>query len=146
VVLVATPTVAAAVPFVHARMQHGALAAVHHICRTAGDDGAVLVYGARYLDIELPQTIRGFCGVPVAKSSTVEMLELARDWKVLGRRLLVATAVPDVVLSRAPGATIVGHEVIADDDDPEKVFDRAPRRFKPVPVEIWLLRIPANGS
>ncbi len=143
--LVAAPTAAAAVPLVHARMQHGALAAVHHICRTAGDDGAVLVYGSRYLDIELPQTIRGFCGLPVAKSSAVDMLELARDWKALGRRLLVATAVPDVVLSRAPGASIVGHEVISDDDEPERVFDRAPRRFRPNPVEIWLLQIPANG-
>lgn len=146
VLLIAAPTAAATVPFVDARMQHGALAAVHHICRTAGDDGAVLVYGARYLDIELPQTIRGFCGVPVAKSSTVDVLQLARDWRALGRRLLVATAVPDVVLRRAPGATIVGHEVISDDDDPERVFDRAPRRFKPIPVEIWLLRIPVNGS
>jgi hypothetical protein len=144
VVLVAAP--AAAVPFVHARMQHGALAAVHHICRTAGDDGAILVFGARYLDIELPQTIRGFCGLPVAKSSTVDMVELARDWRALGRRLLVATAVPDVVLSRVPGATIVGHEVISDDDEPERVFDRAPRRNKAIPVEIWLLQMPANGS
>src|SRR5207245_58506 len=111
-------------PFARARAQHGALAAVHHICRVAGDDSAVLVYGYRYLDIELPQPIRGFCGVPVGRATAVDLLQLARKWHELGRRLLVATAVPDQVLRNAPGASIVGHEVISDDDDPERVFER----------------------
>ena len=66
--------------------------------------------------------------------------------RVVGPRAAFATAVPDVVLKRAPGATIVGHEVISDDDEPERVFDRAPRRNKAIPVEIWLLQVPANGS
>jgi hypothetical protein len=144
--LVAVPTASAAMPFARARAQHGALAAVHHICRAAGDDSAVLVYEYHYLDVALPQPIRGFCGVPVGRATAVDLPLLARQWNERGRRLLVATAVPDAVQRNAPGAKIVGHELIAGDEDPERVFDRAPRRFKPIPIEIWLLQIPANAS
>jgi hypothetical protein len=144
--LVVVPTAVAAVPFAHARMQHGAEAAVHGICNVAGHDGAVLVYGGHYLDLELPQVIRAFCGVPTANSYSVDFPQLARQWHDVGRRLLVATAVPRAVLDRAPGAAIVGHYVISDDDDPERVFDRAPKRFQPNPTEIWLLQIPAPAG
>jgi hypothetical protein len=143
--LVAAPTASAALPLARARAQHGALAAVHHICRAAGDDGAVLVYGYHFLDIELPQPIRGFCGVPVGLGTNVDLSLLARQWHDLGRRLLVATAVPDTVMQKAPGATIIGHERVAGDAEPERVFDRAPRRYKAIPVEIWLLQVPANS-
>jgi hypothetical protein len=54
--------------------------------------------------------------------------------------------VPDQVLSTAPGSTIAGHDVVSDDDEPERVFDRAPRRFKPIPVDIWLLEVPATAN
>ena len=49
-------------------------------------------------------------------------------------------------MKNAPGATIIGHERVAGDADPERVLDRAPRRFKPVPIEIWLLQIPADAQ
>jgi hypothetical protein len=144
--LVAVPTAVAARPFARARAQHGALAAVHHICRAAGDDTAVLVYGYHFLDVELPQPLSGFCGVPAGKATGVDLPLLARQWRERGRRLMVATAVPETVLKAAPGSTVVGHERVAGDAEPERVFDRRPRRFKPIPVDIWLIRIPANAS
>jgi len=146
VLLVAVPTAAAAAPFARARAQQGAEAAVHHVCSSAGSDGAVLVYGHRFLDVELPDAIRAFCGVPVGAATGIDLPQLARQWHVLGKRLLVAVAVPDPVLRGAPGATVVGHYVIADHDDPEKVFERAPRRFAPNPREIWLIRIPVSAT
>lgn len=145
-VLSIAPAAYAAGPFLQARMQHGAEAAVHGICATAGDDSAVLVFGYRYLDIELPSAIREFCGVPTAKSTTVDLQEVSREWQQAGRRLIVATAVPDAVIRKVPGAAIVGHYVVSDDDDPQRVFDRAPRHFRPIPTEIWLLQIPAAPS
>lgn len=144
--LIVVPTTGAALPFVHARMQHGAQAAIHGICHVAGHDGAVLVYGGHYLDAELPQVLRAFCGVPTAHSNSVDLPQLARQWRAAGRRLLVATAVPRTVLDRAPGSTIVGNFVISDDDEPERVFDRAPGRFAPNPTEIWLVQVPATAA
>jgi hypothetical protein len=146
VLLTAIPIAAAAVPFARARAQHGAEAAVHHICEIAGDDGAVLVFGPGLIYIELHYAVWAFCGVPVGRSSAVDVVHVARQWHELGRRLIVATAAPDLVRQRAPNGTIVGHLVISDDDDPERVFERAPRRFKPSPREIWLFEIPANPS
>jgi hypothetical protein len=108
----------------------------------AGHDGAVLVFSGKYLDIELPEAIRAFCGVPIAKGSPTDLPQLAQAWEAAGRRLVVVTASTAEVQSRAPKATIVGHYLISDDDDPERVFDRAPKRNRPVPVEIWLLVVP----
>ena len=106
----------------------------------------MLVYGHRFLDVELPDAIRAFCGVPVGAATGIDLVQLARQWSGLGKRLLVAVAVPDPVLRGAPGATVVGHYVISDDDDPEKVFERAPRRFAPNPRDIWLIEIPVRAK
>jgi hypothetical protein len=146
VLLIVVPTAVAAAPFARARAQHGAEAAVHHVCSSAGSDSAVLVYGHRFLDVELPDAIRAFCGVPVGAATGIDLVQLARQWSGLGKRLLVAVTVPDPVLRGAPGATVVGHYVISDDDDPEKVFERAPRRFAPNPREIWLIEIPVRAK
>lgn len=137
------PAARAATPLVGARSQHGAESALSGICRETGPDAAVLVFGGAFLDLELPDTVRAFCGVPTAKSSTTDIPALARKWKDAGRRLVVLTAAPDAVRRRAPGATVVGHHVVADDHEPEKVFDRAPRRYKAAPTEIWVLTVPA---
>ena len=52
---------------------------MHSVCDTVGDDGAVLVYGYRSLDIEMPQTVRGFCGVPTAKPVAYPAPDLPRS-------------------------------------------------------------------
>jgi hypothetical protein len=136
------PAARAAGPFVTARAQHGAEAAVHAICREAGPDSAVLVFGGAFLDDELPDNVRAFCGVPTSKSSTVDLTTLARAWRADGRRLVVLTAAPQAVRRNAPGATILGYHLVADDAEPERVFDRAPRRFKPAPTKIWVMSVP----
>ena len=73
---------------------------------------------------------------------TLNLRTLADAWRRLDRRLLVATAHPDAVRRAAPGATTtLAHVVIADDREPERVFDRRPRRYGPRPFEVWLLEI-----
>jgi hypothetical protein len=140
------PTVYAAVPFATARAQHGAQAVVHQICDVAGDDSAVLVTGGMFLDIELPQAVRAFCGVPTASANGIDLVSTANEWHAAGRRFLVAAAAPDPVLRRAPGAKIVAHFVVSDDADPERRYERSARRFAPRPVEIWLFEIPPNAG
>lgn len=143
---VLVPPAYAARPFVRARAQHGADAAIHGICRESGDDAAVLVFGGAYLDVELPDVIRAFCGVPTAKSSTADLPRLAQSWRAAGRRLVVVTAAPTVVKSRLPGAMVIGHHVVRDDDAPQRVFDKAPRRLGGNPTEIWVLAAPDTPS
>ena len=48
--------------------------------------------------------------------------------------------------ARRPGARSSVTIVVSDDADPERVYERAPRRFVPVPVEIWLIEIPPNAG
>lgn len=74
------------------------------------------------------------------------MLKAEEDTAPTDNESRIATAAPDLVRQRAPNGTIVGHLVISDDDDPERVFERAPRRCKPSPREIWLFEIPTNPS
>jgi len=146
VLVVTVPTTAAAIPFAQARAQHGAVAVVHDICRTAGDDSAVLVYGPGFIYIELAPAIVFFCGIPTARSPATDLTHLARAWHALGKRLLVAAASPDYVRQHAPGATVVAHYLVGDDHEPERVFERASQHYKPVPLEVWLLEIPPGTT
>jgi hypothetical protein len=87
-----------------------------------------------------------FCGVPTLRAATTDLGHLAQEWHALGKRLLVAAASPDYVRRHAPGATVVAHYVVADDHEPERVFERASKHYKPVPLEVWLLEIPPGGK
>ena len=140
------PTAYAALPFVTARAQHGAESAVHHICEVAGDDSALLVAHGGYLNNELPDAVRMFCGIPTANAPGIDLLQTAREWHDAGRRFLVATVAPRAILNVVTGSKVVGHYLVSDDADPERVYERAPRRFSPVPVDIWILEIPPNKS
>jgi hypothetical protein len=140
------PTAYAALPFVTSRAQHGAQSAIHHICEVAGGDSALLVTGGGYLNIELPDAVRMFCGIPTASTTGIDLLQTARQWHDAGRRLLVATVAPSAILKSALGSKVVGHFLVSDDADPEHVYERAPRRFSPIPVDIWLIEVPPNQS
>ncbi len=144
-VVVVVGTVRVAIPFATARMQRGAEAAIHRVCAEAGD-AAVLVYSGNTLDIELPDVLRAFCGMPVGTSDSasdaVDLHQLALQWHASGRRLLVAAPATRIVTSRVPAAVLVGHFLIADEDEPERVFDQAPGRHRARPFEFWLYEIP----
>jgi hypothetical protein len=144
--LVVGPSAAAAVPFARARAQHGALDGIHQICDVIGDDSAVFVYNAGLVYLELPGAIFSFCGVATGRSRGVDLPKLARDWHALGKRLVVATSAPAGVQKAAPGSTIIGHVVISDDDEPERVFEQPSRKSAPVPVQVWLLVVPVTAS
>jgi hypothetical protein len=139
------PSAQAAAPLLQARNQHGALDAVHDLCRAAGADGAVFVYGRRYVNLEFPQTLRSFCGIPVAKvrgKADIDIVELAEAWKREGRTLYVLTAVPDKIRS-LPGARVVEREHVVVDDRylPRPTRNDRSRELKGREREVWLFEI-----
>jgi hypothetical protein len=146
--LIAVPSAWAARPFLRARQQHGAVAAVHRMCDDLGSDGAVLVTRSGLIHLELPQTIRSFCGVPAAvprNTAVYEIHELAADWASHGRHLFIAAASP-AGWGRPPDAKLVDHVVVADEEQLERPYDRRPRARKPRPREVWLYEIPVAGA
>jgi hypothetical protein len=142
------PVGIAAKPFRTARVQSGVTAAIHGVCRRTGSDGAVFIYGGAFLDLELPQTIRGFCGVPAAKSASgyIDLPSLAADWQRAGRRLVVATGGPADLQRRVPSAIPLGRFVVADSDDLEHSRLHPPRQLAPRPNEIYLFEIPPTAD
>jgi hypothetical protein len=146
--LIAVPSAWAARPFLRARQQHGALAAVHRLCRDVGSDGAVLVMRSGLIHLELPQTLRSFCGVPVAvpkRGAPYEIHQLSADWASHGRRLFAAAASPGR-WHRPDDAKLVDHVFVPDDEQLERPFDRRPRTRKPRPREVYLYEIPVAGA
>lgn len=139
-----TPSAQAAAPLLQGRSQDGALGAVHDLCRAVGPDGAVLVYGYQYVDLEFPQTLRGFCGVPVAKPrrGADDIAEIAAAWQREGRTLYVLTATPDEVRS-LPGARVIEreHVVIEDRYQPRPTLRDRSRELAGRKREAWLLEI-----
>lgn len=139
------PSARASGPLLQARSQAGALDAVHELCRAAGPDGAVLIHGYRYVNLEFPQTLRGFCGIPATKGRRdvpIELASLARDWERYGRKLYVLTAVPDSLRS-VPGAHVIerAHVVVEDGDAPRPTLNDRSRELRGREREVWLLEI-----
>jgi hypothetical protein len=148
IVLVAAmlvPAARAGRPLYDARLQQGALDAVHEICRTVGPDGAVAIEPDGLLASILPQPVRGFCGVPTAgvqPTRTNTLGVFAQEWKSLGRQLYIASAAkasPDVGPSGQ--VTEVAHLTVSDATEPARVFGRRPTKYVPRPIEIRLYRV-----
>ena len=138
------PAAAAGEPLVAAQAQGGALDAVHQICRVAGPDAAIAVEPYALLGLELPQTLRGFCGVLAAGLRDKPEIPLANylpAWKNLGRRFYIVTAARQPVLTAFPGAVLVAHVIVKDTREPERTFGRRPRRYTPSPIGVWLYRV-----
>jgi hypothetical protein len=138
------PAARAGGPLLGAQMQGGGLDAVHEICRTAGPNGAVAIEPFGLLGLEFQQSIRGFCGIPVAgirRARTGPMGAVAAAFKARGRQLYVATAHETSPLASMPDAAVVAHMVIADRREPERVLGRPTRKYEPRPMQVWLYRI-----
>jgi hypothetical protein len=138
------PAAAAGEPLIGAQSQGGTLDAVHHLCRVAGPHAAIAVEPYALLGLELPQTLRGFCGVLAAgirDKAEIPLAQYLPRWKHLGRRFFIATAARQPVLAAFPAAVLVAHVVVRDTREPERTFGRRPRRYTPQPIEVWLYRV-----
>jgi hypothetical protein len=145
---VAIPTVQATMPFAQARAQYGAQAAVRDLCDQAGPDAAILVLKGGSFSSILPQTLRGFCGVPTATllDPNANLSKLAVAWHQLGRRLVVVASSPASVHEAAPNAELLAHVDISDRYEIERTYDSRPKHYKPVPVSAWLYAVPPGTT
>lgn len=95
--------------------------AVHALCANLGPDAAVLMVGGLPASAWYPQTVRSFCGVPVATLDGVApgtVARLSAEWRRRGRdlRLVGRTAAdlaPQGVVAAAVTTIVVGgaHEI-----------------------------------
>ena len=139
------PAALAGKPLIGAKMQGGALDAIHEVCRVAGPHAAIAVDPGLFLGAELPQPIRGFCGVPVASltpgGTSTALTEYAAKFEAAGRRLYLLTAYPRTAHIEAPNSTRVAHVTIADSHEPARTLDHRPDGYTPRPVDIYLYRL-----
>jgi hypothetical protein len=151
VVLVAVmlgAAVRAGAPIAQGRAQDGALGAIRGVCAAIGDDGAAIVVEGESLAQELPQTVRGFCGVPTAATrapARVPFAEIAQRWAGSGGRLFVVVAEPDVVRGLVPDAVERAHVHISDRYAPLRIRGERPTRYGPRPKDLYVLEIPTAG-
>jgi len=96
--------------------QRGYLLALRDACNAAGDDAAIVVLQGRtgLFAQWAPQTLRGWCDVPVAVMPTAlpdrgaALTQLATQWKAAGRTLWVVADEADTIHSVLP--TAAAHE------------------------------------
>jgi hypothetical protein len=96
------------------------LASTERLCAELEPDDAVLLVGGGALATGMPQTLRAFCGVPVAVVDTATTLAdvttVADAARAAGRRLVLLSAIeaPGVVDGRVPGEFVqVVDEVVS---------------------------------
>jgi hypothetical protein len=137
------PAAASGRPLARAQMQGGALAMVHEICRITGPDAAIAVEPLKLLAAELPQTLRGFCGVDASgvKDDIAIPKPVLDRFRAFHKKVYIAAAYPLEGLHAEAGATLVAHLVVADAHEPERALGRKARAYSPRPVEVFLYRI-----
>lgn len=139
------PTVLASAPLLFASTERGELGAVTRLCTALGPRAAVVVTGTR-ARLELPQTIRGICGVPTAEVSddrlAAALPELRAASAGSGRRLvLVAESATPLVAVGARAELVVALTTRED----ARVLTRRPTRTVSLSVSLWTATPPAPG-
>src|SRR4029079_3129324 len=123
------PAAASGRPLARAQMQGGALAAVHHICRVTGPDAAIAVEPLRLLGAQLPQTLRGFCGVDASgvKDNIAIPKPVLDRFKAFHKKLYIAAAFALARLHIGAGSILVANLVSPDAHEPERALGRKAR-------------------
>ncbi len=137
------PAAASGRPLARAQMQGGALVMVHKICDITGPDAAIAVEPLKLLAAELPQTLRGFCGVDASgiKDNIAIPKPVLDRFRAFHKQVYIAAAYPLEGLHLEAGATLVAHFVVADAHEPERALGRKARTYSPRRVEVFLYRI-----
>lgn len=125
------------VPVAGATTQEGLLGKVEDVCAAVGEDGAVVVVAGQALELTFGQTIRSFCGVPVAIAEpsfgAADVAELAVAWAEGGRdlHLVGADAAQVEALAGRPPELV---SVLANDDQLEATLTRRPDKLVARPL------------
>lgn len=134
------PAALATAPLLPAATERGQVAAVDRLCARLGPRAAVVVTGTRGR-AELPQTLRGLCGLPVVAvrdphlAATVPQLRVAATRS--GRELVVLAMSPSPL--RAAGLTPEQVTALRTRED-ARMLVRRPTQDVPLSVDVWLAR------
>lgn len=138
--LVLVPVGLATAPLIGTATERGEVAAVRQLCARLGPQAAVVVTGSRGRN-ELPQAVRGICGVPVAVVDEQQLVAVLPGIRTAvgpsGHRLAVVAMSPDVL--RAAGLAPVRVVTLATREDARRLRTR-PRADVPLGVEFWVAR------
>lgn len=137
-------------PVAGATTQEGMLEKVREVCSAVGADGALVVLPGRDLDLITAQTVRSFCGVPVAVATEGfrrrDVAPLADAWAAEGRVLhLLGDAVAPLEVLGGGRAELV--TVAANDQQIEATLTERPDELVAVPFAFVVVEVtqPAGG-
>ena len=130
--------------------QAGYLQSVQEICRNVPEDAAVVVAGS-YATLVLPESLRAWCGVPVAAmrpdATGEDLFTLAEGWAAECRPLvLVAQDEPTTVTlvnEIGPGRAVVAAR---NDRLLERVVDGVPSHYQPEALTVTVGVVPVVNS
>jgi hypothetical protein len=132
--------------------QRGLFKAITRTCQTLPDDSAVVMLkelrSVAYLSD--PQTLRGFCNVPVAVMlgpTDVDALhQLADKWKAQGKQLYVATEFAYTIRLYFPRARVHSTPRLLNPHLLEPTLTRRPSHYRPESFQLSVAAIPALES
>jgi hypothetical protein len=131
--------------------QPGMLGAINATCRALGPHAAVIVArGSDAFHVEVPQTLRSFCEVPVAQAhdsfDPAGYSVLARRWKAAGRTLQIVGDTPESVAAVLPGlrprviASVTNRRAL------EQTLDRPPRHYTTTVFSFAIATVPLTTA
>jgi hypothetical protein len=150
--------VAVAFPFVTindvSRMneQRGQFSAITRTCETLPSDSAVVVLPATtsFVYRTVPQTLRGFCNVPVAVMKSPvgsnAVRELADAWKQDGKQLYVVSEFPQTIRRLFPRARVLSSPRKRNPHRLEQTLTRRPSHYRPDSFQLSIAAVPTPGE
>lgn len=136
---------ASAVPVRSFRTQTGYLGLVERTCRLLGPHAAVVFPAAGYDGFALTQTLRDWCGIPVAvlrgPTGRTEMAAIAAVLARSGRSLWMLGYIPSEITSAVPGLTphLVG--IATDYRELERTITRSPDGYAQGSLVVYAARV-----
>lgn len=148
-VAMVVPAMATTAPVARHRDQSGFLDPVLEVCDAVGRDGAIFLLQGRDW-ATAPQTLRSWCGVPVAVAPADldddEIRQVAADWAEDGRELHLVTLDPGTLaeFAEASSRRVVPTSVARNPMLAEASLTRPPSNYRPQDLQLFVLR--ADGA
>jgi hypothetical protein len=153
-VVIGVAAITAPIAFVvdvrRATEQRGFLAVVTDACGVIGSDGAVVVLqdATGIVHEWIPQTLRSWCDVPVARlpknapDSADTLRVLASKWAAEDRRLFVVAGAAETIAQLLPDARPVATRIVANPHLLEQTLLRRPERYAGQAFALALAEVP----
>jgi hypothetical protein len=150
--------VAVAFPFVTIKdvprmtEQRGLFSAITRTCDTLPSDSAVVMIPeiTSFAYRTVPQTLRGFCNVPVAVMKTPvnvkAVRELADEWKQDGKQLYVVSEYAQTIRQTFPRARVHSSPRTRNPHRLEQTLTRRPSDYRPESFQLSTAAVPTPGE